>query len=91
MARTLTAAMSALLFLIALLALGGAVQRAAAVPFSSLSPPPALQLVQTSGITTFCVLSASGRNISSIAAADLAPYNGHSCSNGLVMTAVDLR
>ena len=82
--------MGALLFLFALLALGGAVQRAAAGPFSSLSPPPALRLVTSAG-TTFCVLSASGHNISSMAAADLAPYNGDSCSDGLAVNAVDLR
>ena len=81
--------MGALLFLFALLALGGAVQRAAAGPFSSLSPPPALRLVTSAG-TTFCVLSASGLDVSSIAAADLAPYRNGSLSCRAV-SAIDLR
>ena len=91
MPRSLTAAMgSLLLFLIALLALGGVVQPAAAVPFASLSPPPSLRLVTTSG-HTFCVLSAAGRSVSSIAAADLLTYRGASCSGGATVSAVDLR
>ena len=70
-------AMAALLFLFVALALG-AVQRAAAVPFSSLSPPPALQLLKTP-TATFCVLMAAGRGISSVTAADLSPFAGQQC------------
>ena len=92
MARPPTAAMGALLpFLIALLALGGTVQPVAAVPFSSLSPPPDLRLVKTGSGSTFCVLSASGRDVSSIAVADLLTYMGGVCSGGMAVNAVDLR
>lgn len=88
-----------LIFLVALLALGGAVQRAAAVPFSSLSPPPALRVVTVVaagniwGFPSLCVLSASGCGISSIGAADLAQYHSSvsRCSDGSVLSAVDLR
>lgn len=49
----------AAIILLAILALE-VVQRAAAVPFAELSPPPALQFVETP-TATFCVLMASGR------------------------------
>ena len=89
MARSLAATMNALLlFLIALLAL--TVQRAAAVPFASLSLPPDLRLVTTGDGTRFCVLSASGRGMSSITAADLVQFVDRQCGS-LAINAIDLR
>lgn len=88
-------AMAALLLLFIALALG-AVQRAAAVPFSSLSPPPSLQLVKTP-TATLCVLTATGRGVSSLSAADLAPFAGRKCDRpvsaggSVAFSVIDLR
>ena len=90
---TVRARAVAALLLVAL-ALAGAVQRAAAVPFAELSPPPALQLVKTPS-TTLCVLMAAGRGVSSITAADLAPFAGQKCDDPpwvpRAFDAIDLR
>ena len=92
MRRTPARAAAALLLFFVVLLGSSCVQRSAAVPFSSLSPPPAIKLVSTPGFGgTVCVLSASGRNISSIVAADLAPYSSGVCSGGVAVNAVDLR
>ena len=73
-------AMAALLLLVVALALGG-VQRAAAVPFAELSPKPTVQLVTSQNGYSFCVLMASGRGVSSVTAADLAPFADQKCDN----------
>ena len=66
--------------LFALLALAGGVQRASAVPFSSLSPAPSLRNEMNPAGRRLCVVSASGLGISSITAADLTQYSGGICS-----------
>ena len=86
-------AMAALLLLVALAV---CVQRAAAVPFSSLSPPPALQLLKTP-TATLCVLMVSDRGVSSISAADLAQFAGRKCDRpvsaggSVAFSVIDLR
>lgn len=89
MRRTAIREAATLLLSVALLLASGAVQRAAAVPFAALSPQPVLRL---EGFYS-CVLSASGRNISSVTSADLAQYHNSisRCSGGVAVNAVDLR
>ena len=47
----------------------------------------------TTGGGAVCVLSAAGRGVSSIAAADLTPYSGSTvrCAGGMIVSAIDLR
>ena len=90
-----------LIIIIMIIMIGAHIPLAAAVPFASLDPQPLLQRFDSwhpiAYRESLCVLAASGRNITSVTAADMAHYvgqsTGHNCywSSTDGVMAIDLR
>ena len=78
-----------MLIIIMIIMIGAHIPLAAAVPFASLDPQPLLQRFDSwhpiAYRESLCVLAASGRNITSVTAADMAHYVGPSTGQLLLV------